>query len=1135
MNNEKHRYGDLRTLRKVISLLLVLIGWGLANEVNAQQMTLKGQDLSLLTVFKEVRRQTGYKVLGDRDILNDKTTIQVNADKVPLEEFLTSIFKGRPIRFEITEKNIILVSDRKGQIKGVASVDSKKKTMEVKGLIVNLENKPLAGASLVIKESKRGAAAAANGTFSLIMEPGEILEIKSIGYCDARFKLQDHEFVLLDGTSDHLQPTVYSATSESLVVGLVASESQLDEVQVVAYGTTTKRFNTGNVTTIRSEDIEKQPVMNPLLTLQGRVPGLAVQMTSGKSSAPVKVELRGRNSVNPGVLSEPLYIIDGIPQTTLSVPGAVNYQNGVSPGTIQAGYSYSGGQSPFFNINPKDIESISILKDGDATAIYGSRAANGVIIITTKKGKAGRTSFDFNYEEGAVLPPRYPRMLDLKTYLEVRREAFRNDGIQPTPDNAPDLILWDTTRSTDWFRQLSGRGMHRSFAGTVSGGDLRTNFRLSASHIKRKDLNSYQGGNDVTTISLNTNHTSENQKLKIGLIANYSHSKVDQIADAADNYMLPPNAPPIFDTDGNLNFKEWNAGGVDIFPFGRFKAPNYANTNTLNSSITVGYELIQNLNIRASGRFSKMDNSNDVFNTLASQDPASFPMGIATFGTTTVSNLAFEPELDYRLPIGQGTLSLLAGGTLQSADTKGITSMGVGYTNDDLMESINNAPMVRTTEGYSQYKYAAIFGRINFNWDGKYILNVNLRRDGSSRFAPGKQFGNFGSLGAAWIMSEEPWFKKSMPEWISFTKIRGSYAVTGSDGVGDYEYLTRYSTNAEGGGIQLPTYDGVLPYAPIIPVNQQYQWESLKSMEGAVALGFLKDQINLELAWYKKRSSNQLTKIPTPIYTGFPAVTANWEAEVDNIGFEAALTYRLLQRKDFSINGHFNFSKNKNKLHSYPGIEDSPYATQYKVGLSTNTQYYLNLIGVNPLTGRYIFEDYNGDGIISQNDNYFPGTGLDDRYIAVNMDPKYQGGFGWDFRWKDITLAADFYYSKQLGSHPSYVIQPGGLKNVLYSGSILNGRWKRPGDIAQYEGFSTTVSYTPMIPVDASFLRLNNLALSYRLKDKIVNSWGINQLNIGLRIQNVFTITNYNAEPEMREGTLIPNPRVVVGTLYFTL
>ncbi|WP_324758211.1 SusC/RagA family TonB-linked outer membrane protein [Sphingobacterium thalpophilum] len=1134
MNEKKHKYPCIHALYSILFAICLLLGVLLPQRLAAQQITLKGESLSLQTVLKEVRRQTGFKVLGNKEVLNSGLPVRVHAEQMPLVQFLNLIFKNQPISFEISERNIVLAPVALKQ-QSIPLQEEKNKAVEIKGMIVNLDSKPLSGASLIVKESRRGASTAVNGEFSLAMRPGETLEIRSIGYHEAKLKFVGQDFILLNEKENTADPKLYSSSRESLVLGLIASESQLDEIQVVAYGTTTKRFNTGNVTTIRSEDIEKQPVMNPLLALQGRVPGLAVQMTSGKSSAPVKVELRGRNSVNPGVLSEPLYIIDGIPQTTLSVPGALNYNNGVSPGAIQAGFSYSGGQSPFFNINPKDIESISVLKDGDATAIYGSRAANGVIIITTKKGKPGRTSFDVNYEEGAVLPPRYPRMLNLQEYLKMRREAFRNDGISPTPGNAPDLTLWDTTRTTDWFRQLSGRGMHRSLASTLSGGDLRTNFRLSASHIKREDLNSFQGGNNVSTISLNTNHTSENQKLKVGLVANYSYSKVDQIADAADNYMLPPNAPPIFDADGNLNFKEWNAGGVNLFPFGRFKAPNYANTNTLNSSLTVGYELLHNLNVRASGRFSRMDNKNDVFNTIASQDPATSPMGIATFGTTTVNNLAFEPELDYRLPIGRGMLQVLLGGTMQSANTKGLTAMGIGYTNDDLMESVNNAPMVRTTEGYSEYKYAAVFGRFNFNWDSRYILNVNLRRDGSSRFAPGRQFGNFGSVGGAWIASEENWLKKGIPKWISFLKVRGSYAVTGSDGVGDYEYLTRYSTNAEGGNTPLPTYDGILPYVPIVPVNQHYQWESLKSIEGALALGFLEDRINIEVAWYNKRSGSQLTKIPTPIYTGFLGVTANWEAQVDNTGFEASINYQLARTKDFVIDGHFNFSKNSNRLHSYPGIGDSPYATQYKVGQSINTRYYLNLLGVNPLTGKYIFEDHNGDGIISQNDNYFPGTGLDDRFIAVNMDPRYQGGFGWNVRWKDLWVSLDFYYTKQLGNHPSYVIQPGGLKNVLYSEAILYSHWQKPGDIAKYEAFSTSSSYTPMIPVDASFLRLNNLAFSYGFQDRLVRKMGLRQLTLGLKIQNVFTITSYNAEPEMREGTLIPNPRVIVGTLNFTL
>ncbi len=1106
----------LRVMR--ILILFMLVGFmHVSAKSTAQQITFRGNNVPFVKALDVIRQQGGYEVAADRSLLKGAKSVTVSVRNISVEEFLTIILRDQSLKAKIEDKTIIL--SRKPDLKRVSVAEAKASSVLQQSIIVRVLDtlsNPLSGASITNKMDKLKGMTNDQGMAIIKVNKGDILEISFLGFQTRQVTIKDDV------------PMV--------TVKLKLSTNELDEAIVVGYGTTTKRFNTGNVVTIKSEEIERQPVMNPLIALQGRTPGVQVQMLSGYSSSPIKVEIRGKNSLNPNSLTEPLYIIDGIPQTTLSPLGnnSFNAAPGVSGGLIQDGTSATGGQSILFNINPNDIESINVLKDGDATAIYGSRAANGVILITTKKGAPGKTLLKVDLTQGMTMIPRYPRVLDLQQYLIMRREAFKNDGITPTISNAPDLIAWNTTsRSTDWVREMVGSGHHTDVSASLTGGDAKTNFRLSGSYTDRVDLNTPSGGNTRGTGSFRIAHESTNKKLAVDVLASYTYSKVDAVS-AMDVTMTPPNAPPIYDNDGHLNFSEWEVTKDIIYPFSNLLRPNLQSTQSLNSSVSVQYTLLKGLTVSGSGRLSSNNNSNDNFTPIASQNPSIKPTGNVRFGTTKVNNIAFEPEIRYNTILGKGSLNMFIGASVQSANSKALRINANGYTNDGLLKSVNHAAIITNTDGYSEYKYAAVFGRINYNWDSKYILNVNARRDGSSRFAPGKQFGNFGSVGVAWIASEEKWLKSVMPDWFTFVKFRGSYAITGSDAIGDYEYLPRYNIN-NGSGTS-PQYDGIQPYMPVIPVNQQYQWESLKSVESALALGFIEDRINLDVSWYQKRSGNQLTQIPTPVYTGFPRVTANWTATVQNRGLEVSLSGQLIRHRDFQLSTSFNISQNSNKLIAYPGLDQSPYSTRYKIGQSLNTQYYLNLIGVNPLTGAYAFEDYNKDGRISTEPNVFPGTGSDDRYIAFNMDPKFQGGWGSDIRWKNYGLSFNFYFINQLGPHPIYQISPGGMKNFILPQELIENHWQKPGDDVKYARYSTMGTRYPVSPIDASFIRLQNVAFSYDLSKKIAHKIGMENARFSINAQNLLTITAYSNDPEIQGlgGVFNPQPRVVVGVLSFT-
>src|SRR5258708_5258684 len=294
------------------------------------------------------------------------------------------------------------------------------------------------------------------------------------------------------------------------------------------------------------------PLTRP--TVAGRVAGLVITSSSGYASSPVKVEIRGRNTINPGFTSDPLYIIDGVPLTVLEVGGQSTNQYG-STGFIQNGtFTATGGQSPFFSLNPADIESIEVLKDADATAIYGSRGANGVILITTKKGKAGKTTFSLNLTQGMSEVTRHWAMLNTPQYLQMRREAFKNDGITPTLGNAPDLLLWDTTRNTNWQDQLwGGMGQVTNLQTALSGGDDRTVFRIGAGYSRQTEILTHSGANQRASVSFNLNHHSLDQKFSVSLTTNFSYALVNTLYTPSA-VSTAPDAPPIYNSAGGLNY-----------------------------------------------------------------------------------------------------------------------------------------------------------------------------------------------------------------------------------------------------------------------------------------------------------------------------------------------------------------------------------------------------------------------------------------------------------------------------------------------------------------------------------------------------------------------------------------------------
>ena len=1064
-----------------------------------------GKDVPLKTVFASVKKQTGYGVFFENGeaMLQSSAPVTLDLKNVALETFLRICLKDQPLEY-VLEGKTIFIKKKEAPIVTLASPPPTPgdPILQIKGRVTNDKGEPLVNANITVKRTGHGTVTDANGNFTLRnVNSDDVVSVTFIGYKTVSMSIKDHI---------------------SLTVMMSAATNDLDKVVVQAYGTTSQRLATGNIGTVRAEDIDKHPVMNALQAVQGQIPGVVVTNTSGYASGSIKVEIRGRNTINPNFPSDPLYIIDGVPITILNLYGNDSYDKG-SQGVIQSGLSSpANGQSPLFNLNPSDIESIEVLKDADATAIYGSRASNGVILITTKKGKPGKTNFNLNVYTGMSKTSRYYHLLNTAQYVSMREEALANDGLPIDINNAYDLVAWDTTRYTDWQKFLwGGMGKTLDCEASVSGGNDQTTFRLAGAYHYLTEILTSNGANKRGSFSLNINHNSKNRKFSTSFSGSYSTASSNMIY-VPGSINLPPNAPAIFDKLGNLNYAEWDPA-IGYSPFEALLEPYNTNTSLLNSSLLLSYQVISGLLFKTNFGYNNILTQQSYLIPIKSQDPANNPTGMATFGYTLTHNTIIEPQLDYSKYISKGKLNILIGATTQNNSTSSNRITGFNYTNDALLSSVSNAPNQSANNSLGFYKYSALFGRINYTWENKYIINLNTRRDGTSRFGPGRQYGTFGSAGAAWIFTEENWFKSNL-SFISFGKLRASYGIIGGDQIGDYSYLSQWAYNGF-------LYNSSQALNPLGHSDSTLHWQVNHKLETAIDINFLKDRLTVQVAWYRDRCNDQLVYYPTPTFTGFGGVNSNSPANVENSGFEFNLSSKNIDNKNFKWLTKFNIGINRNKLISYPNLSQSPYATKFVVGKPLTIQRKLHFTGVDTQTGLYTFEDKNKDGQITID---YSNKTSDDTY-TIDLAPRFDGGFTNNISYKNWDLSIFFYFKKQKGRNAiSSLDIPGDISNQPTS--VLN-RWQKPGDKATYARFTTSPSdqsyfnyllYSDAVFTDASFIRLQNLSISYRLSERNTKKIGIENLRIYLQGENLFTFTKYNGlDPELQNFGSLPKARIL--------
>ncbi|NMN37122.1 SusC/RagA family TonB-linked outer membrane protein [Pedobacter sp. SG918] len=1057
----------------------------------SQKLTYAAKNITVDRVFKEIEKQTNYRVLYATSTLNDAAKVNVNFKNTPLKEVIEYLLKDQQLTYNIEQNTVLIKKQERSFIEKIASVFT---SSRFNGRIVDENNVPLVGATITVKGSKKYALSGSTGAFVLDLEENDVLVISYIGYETKELKI----------TRGLLQ----SGVASLLDIKLSPSASSLDQVQVVGYGSTTKRNNTGAVSSITAEEIGKQTVENPLLALQGRIAGVQITQDNGLPGAAARMNIRGAFTGVSGAGYIPLYIIDGVPFTLFN--GAQPATDNLNANGVSAA---NGGVSPFSIIAPEDIERIDILKDADATAIYGSRGSNGVVLITTKKGSKGKTAFNFNVNSGVSNVANYIPMMNTQEYLATRRAAFARSGVTPTTANALDLTVWDQNAYTDWQKYFIGHTGHTTNAtGSVSGGNAQNSFLFSSTYRKQSTV--FGGDFGATTFSsrLNAGHKSSDGRFNIDGSVNYTYMKnLLPSTDLSTIYNLAPNYP-LYNANGSVNW-------TSTSPLSYSPKTTNAQTTNLFSNANLSYRIIDGLVVKANLGYTSTRLKQQQINPASSQNPATAQVSSLRYTDNDNNNYIIEPQAVYTTKIGEGNLEALIGTTFQQTKATGIFLTGTGFNNEKLINSLSSASSVVTSYSADAiYSYTAIFGRLNYNWQGKYIVDGTFRRDGSSRFGGNNKFGNFGAVGASWIFTQEDFMKNL--SFLSFGKLRASYGITGNDQIPNYGYLSLYTSTGSSN-----VYDGVSTYVPSNIQNPDLKWETNKKLDIAVELGFLNDRILLKADYYRNRVSNLLNFITIPSQTGSTGYTANLNATVQTKGFEFELNTINVIAGDFKWNTNLNLTISRNKLLAFDNLENTFYASSYIIGQPTDIRKFYKYTGVNPATGLPTYQDLNGDGSIS-----FAG----DRYVGYYGHP-YFAGMNNSLSYKGFALDFMFQYNHRYGILNSTLSSsPAGINYTNMSTALLD-RWGAAGDTALFPAASTVndPSYGNLTSSDvnwgdASYLKLKTVSLNYTFPKAMASKLKLSNLSVYVQGQNLYTWAKqkYTYDPE----TTLPGTGPGLGT-----
>ena len=1074
---------------KKTALFLLMIACLAFTNASSQKVTLSGKGLSLEEVFNQIKAQTGYDFVYNQDDIDHAKKVDLQVKNAPLIDVLDECLRPQGFTYEIRNKII-----------GIKRPVIKKPSpnhVSVTGLVIDTSagGTPLPDASVLIEGSQTAVRSGPNGYFTLEnIDPNATLLISYVGYRPREMTIgKDAAFIY---------------------VPLEPGDGKLDEVQTIAYGKVSDRFNTGNVTTVKGSDLSIQPVGNPLLALQGLVPGLAITQVTGAPGGGITVQLRGQG----GILSktDPVYVVDGIPYDPS--------RNGTTVAGVNGNLA---GGSMLNLINPADIESIDVLKDGDATAIYGSQGANGIILITTKKGRPGPGRFTLDAYSGLGSATTTPHYLGLAPYLSMRHEALRNDSTAVAATDYDINGTWDSTQYSKWSKVLMGQVVHTDdLQGQFTGGSNNVQYFAGAGFHNESTVYPGNGGDKKGSVHLNVNGSTPDKKLNLQLTASWlSAVNTVQSANVTPLMSTAADAPPTYQPNDSLNWQN----GTYTNPLAPLTVRYNNHSHTLITSALLTFHATRDLDLKVNAGY------NDIYDRDFQGTPATTvdPSIFAYLDPSTFRNAIFdhddsrswivEPQASFIHRVAKGVLTALAGAGYWHNTQKGRGFFGQGFHSDSSLSDLSKATTIAPlAELNDDYKYNAVFGRLNYNWNSKYIASFNGRYDGSSRFGPDRQFHFFGSAAAVWIFTAEPFFKRQFP-WLSFGKLRGSYGTTGNDEIPGFLSQGTFDST-------LNTYQGRHGLQPYTLSDPDISWESTRKLEFGLDLGFAKDRFLLNINYYRFRSSDLLLNTPLSAVTGFSGINENLPVVVGNQGLELSLQTANLKTARFSWTTTAMLTIPRNKLIRFDHLDQNPGEQDVLVvGHPLNVRRAFRSGGVDPQTGLYRFIDSSGKYTTQP---LYPR----DMTAIVRMDPSLYGSVSNRLQYKSFILEVLAFFNRQVNTNPNFAgnISPGTEgNNVLVQ--TAKAHWRYPGQTATIQrygtGISTLMSYSNasesnLAYSNAGFIRCKNIYLAYQFPATLTKKMHMNSFTCYIKGQNLFTVSRYkDYDPET--GTNIAPVRLL--------
>lgn len=971
----------------------------------------------------------------------------------------------------------------------------------IRGVVVDSETQePIPNVTVLLQGTAKGAATNIDGEYELTLTQSEfdggVLVFSSVGYVSQE--------VSINGRNN-------------IDVTLDVDVALLDDVVVVGYGSQIKEKVTGNISTVSASDFEAVPVNSFEQAVQGRASGVFIQTNNGKLGQGIQVRVRGSSSINGS--NQPLYVVDGIPVTT------DNFSRNAAE------------TNPLADINPNDIESIDILKDASAAAIYGSRGSNGVVLITTKSGREGNTQIDVNYAVSTSEPTGKKEWLNADEYLELFDEAFARSSANTTGDLSGtvfgftreglyDTFIpgWDQGYDTDWQELAFQDNTSQKFDISASGGDDKTRFFVSGQVDDQEGIiidNAFQR----ISGRLNLDH-SASEKIDIGLNLSLARTINDRLS--TDNAFSTPiqlvALPPVqraYNDDGEPSRNTVYDNGLLFRDGATFETTVFRSL----ARAYAAYNILPELSVRAEFGVDVLDqNEERWFGSDVSQFTG-FANGTADNRFVRSVNWTSQAFAQYQPVIGENhELDITAGVSAQEQTTDATSVTGTDFPNDLFRQVASTANITFGTATTTKYSLVGYFARANYVFDNKYLLTLSGRVDGSSRFGEDSQYGFFPAASAGWILSNESFMEDI--EQLSYLKLKTSYGLTGNTPTANFGSRFLFGAGS---------YSGNSALVPTQVPNPDLKWESTRQFNIGLEFGLFSDRITAEVDYYTKQTEDLLLNVNIPGTTGFLTQLQN-VGSLENKGFEFLLT-TINTTGDLNWTTMFNFGMNDNEITDLDGqVIEGSFVSFAREGEPIGVFFTREYAGVNPDNGDALYWVNSPDGI-----DHSTGTTNDpnaaNRVAVGNPNPDFQGGITNTFNYKGFDLSVFFQFV-----YGNDIYNGGGTFQSANADFFDNqtrdqlDRWQQPGDITDVpearllDGNGTSESSRYLD--DGSYLRLKTLTFGYNLPASVLSDIGLRKARIYFTGLNLLTFTDYDGwDPEVNTDFSASN--ITLGTDFY--